>query len=519
MTANYVNNNNNTDNDTAKNSKNRLYTYNIPFSNSSLTAILTIVVLASLKNVVGGGGVCGLRNRRDGRTVAIAALALVVTAGLLIMQPGGLTGAPTWDGGVAVLNAWPPSGDTVFAWLLLEYAFAQVQDSTPPTFVSSDLDAGTGVLSITFSEDIDATPKTEIDTSKIHIRESGTYTGGVTLTVAELDTNADDTTISFTLTTSHLATVAGMSTPELTIEPGAVSDTAGNPIMSTFDVSTASFVDAFNVTAQDSTPTGMAFSSNGIKMFVVGWFDEDINEYNLTSPWDVSTATFVDAFDVSAQDTKPRGMAFSSNGTKMFVVGNDGDDINEYNLTSPWDVSTATFVDAFDVSAQDNTPTGMAFSSNGTKMFVVGNDGDDINEYNLTSPWDVSTATFVDAFDVSAQETSPTGMAFSSNGTKMFVVGSNGDDINEYNLTSPWDVSTATFVDAFDVTAQDLFPTGMAFSSNGTKMFVVGSNGDDINEYTLSSVYPIAVSNRAPVLQPIGAHSVNERNTHLYCSC
>ena len=57
MTANYVNNNNNTDNVTAKNSKNRLYTYNIPISNSSLTAILTIVALASLKNVV-GGGVC-----------------------------------------------------------------------------------------------------------------------------------------------------------------------------------------------------------------------------------------------------------------------------------------------------------------------------------------------------------------------------------------------------------------------------------------------------------------------------
>ena len=54
----------------------------------------------------GGGCVCDLRKRRDDRTVAIAALALVMAAGLLIMQPGGLTGAPTWDGGVAVLNAW-----------------------------------------------------------------------------------------------------------------------------------------------------------------------------------------------------------------------------------------------------------------------------------------------------------------------------------------------------------------------------------------------------------------------------
>ncbi len=440
-----------------------------------------------------GGGVCGLRKRRDGRTVAIAALALVMAAGLLIMQPGGLTGAPTWDGGVAVLNAWPPSGDTVFAWLLSEYAFAQVQDSTLPTFVSSDLHAGTGVLSITFSEDIDATPKTEVDTSKIHIRESGTYTGGVTLTVTELDTNTDGTTISFTLTASHNATVAGLTTPELTIEPGAVSDIAGNPIMSTFDVSTASWVDATSVRAQDDNPSGMAFSSNGTKMFVVGNDGNDINEYNLTSPWDASTRTFVDATSVRTQDHTPTGMAFSSNGTKMFVVGSAGIDINEYNLTSPWDASTRTFVDATSVRTQDFILTGMAFSSNGTKMFVVGEFYNHINEYNLTSPWDASTRTFVGAFDVSGQEAVPQGMAFSSDGTKMFVVGSAGIDINEYNLSSPWGVSNADFVDAFDVSGQEASPRGMAFSSDGTKMFVVGNDGVEINEYALSSVYPITV--------------------------
>ena len=441
----------------------------------------------------GGGCVCDLRKRRDDRTVAIAALALVMAAGLLIMQPGGLTGAPTWDGGVAVLNAWPPSGDTVFAWLLSEYAFAQVQDSTLPTFVSSDLHAGTGVLSITFSEDIDATPKTEVDTSKIHIRESGTYTGGVTLTVTELDTNTDGTTISFTLTASHNATVAGLTTPELTIEPGAVSDIAGNPIMSTFDVSTASWVDATPVRAQDDNPSGMAFSSNGTKMFVVGNDGNDINEYNLTSPWDASTRTFVDATSVRTQDHTPTGMAFSSNGTKMFVVGSGGIDINEYNLTSPWDASTRTFVDATDVRAQDFILTGMAFSSNGTKMFVVGEFYNHINEYNLTSPWDASTRTFVGAFDVSGQEAVPQGMAFSSDGTKMFVVGSAGIDINEYNLSSPWGVSNADFVDAFDVSGQEASPRGMAFSSDGTKMFVVGNDGVEINEYALSSVYPITM--------------------------
>ena len=39
-------------------------------------------------------------------------------------------------------------------------------------------------------------------------------------------------------------------------------------------------------------------------------------------------------------------MAFSSDGAKMFVVGGDGDDINEYALSTAFDASTAAFVDA-----------------------------------------------------------------------------------------------------------------------------------------------------------------------------
>ena len=368
----------------------------------------------------------------------------------------------------------------------------------PPTFVSSELDSVTGVLTITFSEEIDATPATNVVPARIHIRESGNYTGGITLAAGELGTAADGATISFTLTAQHLTEVAGLAAPELTIEPGAVRDTFANLIDGTFDASTATFVDAFSVSSQDSIPAGMAFSSDGTKMFVVGNTGNDINEYALSTPFDASTATFVDAFSVSSQETDPTGMAFSNDGAKMFVVGYSGDDVNEYALSTPFDASTATFVDAFSVSSQDSFPTGMAFSNDGAKMFVVGNTGDDINEYALSTPFDVSTATFVDAFSVSSQDSFPTGMAFSNDGAKMFVIGNTGDNVSEYALSAPFDASTATFVDAFSVSSRENNPQGMAFSSDGAKMFVIGSDGDDVNEYALSSVYPITVTGPPP---------------------
>ena len=134
--------------------------------------------------------------------------------------------------------------------------------------------------------------------------------------------------------------------PELTIDPGAVQDTSGNLIVGTFDVSTAEFAHSFSVTGQDTTPTGMAFSKNGAKMFVVGrGYGGDIYEYTLPTPFNFTSAAPTHSLDVSGQETKPQGMAFSNDGTKMFVIGDIGNDINEYTLSAPFDLSTANFTD------------------------------------------------------------------------------------------------------------------------------------------------------------------------------
>jgi len=78
-------------------------------------------------------------------------------------------------------------------------------------------------------------------------------------------------------------------------------------------------------------------------------------------------------------------------------------------------------------------------------MFILGKTGDDVNEYTLTTAWDVSSASFVDSFSVASEEASPSDIAFSKSGEKMFIVGNNDDDVNEYTLTTAWDVSTASF--------------------------------------------------------------------------
>jgi sugar lactone lactonase YvrE len=250
-----------------------------------------------------------------------------------------------------------------------------------------------------------------------------------------------------------------------------------------FDISGASFVDSFSVSSQDTFIAALAFNSDGTKMFVVGGDNDSVYEYTLLTGFDVSTASFVDSFSVAAQDVSPAGITFNTDGTKMFVIGYTGDSVYEYTLSTGFDVSSASFVDSFSVAAQDTTPWGIAFNTDGTKMFITGLIGQDVNEYTLSTGFDVSTASFVDSFSVAAQETSPRGITFNTDGIKMFIVGADGDSVYEYTLSTGFDVSTASFVGSFSVAAQDTAPLGIAFNTNGTKMFVAGTTGDSVYEY------------------------------------
>ena len=58
-------------------------------------------------------------------------------------------------------------------------------------------------------------------------------------------------------------------------------------------------------------------------------------------PWlaDLSAASYDNvSFSVASQETVPRDVAFKDDGTKMFLIGQTGDDVNEYALSTAWDI-------------------------------------------------------------------------------------------------------------------------------------------------------------------------------------
>jgi len=247
---------------------------------------------------------------------------------------------------------------------------------------------------------------------------------------------------------------------------------------------------SFSIAGQEATPAGLFIGSAGTKMYVNGASGDDVNEYTLSTAWDITTATFVTVFSTSAQDSAPNDIFFKPDGLSMFIMGNTTDTVFQYTLSTAWNVSTASYASkSFSVTTQESAPTGLWFKSDGTIMYVIGTTADTVFQYALSTAWDVSTASYGSiSFSVASQEGTPQQVNLSADGLKMWVLGQAGDDIWEYNLGTAWNVSTATLVNNFYVGFQDTTPSGMFIDSGAAnRVYIVGQTNDTVFQYNTAA--------------------------------
>ena len=260
-----------------------------------------------------------------------------------------------------------------------------------------------------------------------------------------------------------------------------------NLVANNVTVLTASYDSvSFSVAGEELTPTSIAFSTDGTRMYILGDTGNDITQYTLTTAWDITTAGSPTTFSVSGQETSPSGFYFRPNGLQFYVVGSLNDTVYEYACSTAWSIATASYSSkSFSVSSQDTAPTGIFFKPDGKKMYVIGTTTDTIYEYDLGTAWDVSTSVYNSiSLSISGQESGPNDLFFTNDGYKLFVTGQTGDDVNEYILSRSWDITTASFLGVFSVASQDTVPQGITFKPDLSKFYVVGSTNDSVFQYS-----------------------------------
>ena len=254
-----------------------------------------------------------------------------------------------------------------------------------------------------------------------------------------------------------------------------------------YDLAGASYDSvSFSVTAQETSPLGFFFKPDGNTFYVVGSSSDTVYQYTLSTAWNVSTASYASkSVSVGSENTSPCSLFFKPDGTKMYVSGFDGDaDVNEYDLSVAWDVSTATYLQRISVDIRNSQPTGLFFNTDGTKMFTCGQGTNVVSEFNLSTAWSVATASYSQNFSVTSQTIYARGLSFKSDGTKMYITSYLGV-VYQYSLSTAFDVSTTSYDSvSFSANAQETQPYDLVFKGDGTKLFIVGTTGANVHQYS-----------------------------------
>lgn len=295
--------------------------------------------------------------------------------------------------------------------------------------------------------------------------------------------------------------------------------------------------------APATTPTGFRFSTSGDKMFIVGEGSDTVNEYDLSVNFNVSPRSgSINSIDLSGvSETLPKGIAFSNDGTNLYVAGSSTNQIIQFPLSAPFslaspgspkffDITTVTpsatpirdvnispdgtklyilsdtseniiqikldipndvesanvgVVSTFSMSVQDSTVRGITFSSDGLNLFMVGIANDNVYKYQLSNPFDITVAPqFVGQFSTLVDSTSASGVELSPDGLNLYFSGRTENRIFQYPLTNAFSITGKT--NAFNVSAQDTNPQSVFFKNDGTKMFVLGGIASTLFQYDMT---------------------------------
>jgi len=218
--------------------------------------------------------------------------------------------------------------------------------------------------------------------------------------------------------------------------------------------------------------------------------------------------TFIADKDIRSDEAVATGITFKPDGTKMYITGQSADKILQYNLTTAFDVTSAVLEKSASITTVENKPQDVKFNSDGTVIFILGTGGNGIDRWSLSTPYDIGSITVADTTFTSIGG-DPRGFDFNNDGTKMFILdGSTEKRVEEYNLSTPYNPDTKTLTKILANATSSNFHQGLGFNADGSKMFVVkGEDSTDnadnkIDEYALSTAFDISTATLTGTFSP-----------------
>jgi hypothetical protein len=293
---------------------------------------------------------------------------------------------------------------------------------------------------------------------------------------------------------------------------------------------------------QDTQYGGVSFSADGTKLYRAGGVGTRIYQSTLSSAWNLSTASYTGSFTNSellnnlALSRGPSNQFGGSpiidqnNGSRI-IYGSKSASLNRglvvdmATLSTPYLISSASYATAASTAASrvwiDSTTSNSSgtkfiyFVNDGSAFFTVNTYGPYIRKYTMSTPYDLSSAPAAgsptQSLTVSSVETQVQGFSFKPDGKVLLTIGGSGNGLDQWNLGTAWDLSTASHA-GFQFVDSDNF-TFFSVKPDGTQIYYnQGNNGTQprrLNFNTITNPWDITggISSASSVLLTDNSHA------------
>ena len=235
---------------------------------------------------------------------------------------------------------------------------------------------------------------------------------------------------------------------------------------------------ALNVSAAHPNAVDAKLNNDGTKLFILD--SNTIFQFSLSKPDIISTASSDNvSFALTGGLTSARSFDFSSDGSNFYAIGASAN-IFQYGMSSPFEISLAVFV-ASESIAGDVDQESIEIIKGDTKIYISGDAGNRIIEYDFTIAGDISSLVYngID-LSISSKSATPKSTLTSKSGKFLYFVDSSGK-VFRYYFNVAFSLADAVYLDELAATGLNL--NSIFETSNSSKIYVIDSS-EVISEFS-----------------------------------
>ncbi len=236
-----------------------------------------------------------------------------------------------------------------------------------------------------------------------------------------------------------------------------------------------------DISAETENARATFWKPDGTIVFITGRSTDNVAAYQLSEPWQIYTATFL--HDIIVPGEFQHGLFFREDGMLMWVF--DRRSIWAFTLDTPWDISTRSEGINHDLSHFAQRGHDIHFKPDGSVLFIDDRNAGTVFAYSLDTPWDVSSGSLSHTLDISDQQIEVRGIEFLQQGSLMMLMDTERKAVLQYDLSEAYNIATATYSGAFDVSRQTSQGRGLSFSADETIMYVTGRDEEKVFQYVM----------------------------------